>query len=561
MKTQTITLCMIAGREAAHIETVLRSFAPAYDQLSLVLALGNQEPDDTEVIARRVCAELHKIVVVSAFKNARGNDWPHVDNFAAARQQSFMQGVEMGSDWLFWADADDEASPDIGELRSYATDDCAISFGFPYDVRGSGKRPIRERLFRADAFASGDVQWNGIVHENIIGAKIMAMESPVWIHAPKEAKSQSKARNLRLLESANRDAALHSFYIHQEHHLKGDREGVQKWGDAALAMPGLPEQFRYEVYLNYVRHRVGEPMTMAAKAFALYPACREALACMALLNMEAGRIDTALVLAERLVAMPLPPADKRPWSYERKWYDWAGDDLLARLRRLNGLEAAEPPTPTISLIHATRGRVNGALGARERWLNAADNAGAIETIWCVDADDAQTVEVSKQFPHVIVPAGGGCVAAWNAGAHAARGKLFVQLSDDWIPCQGWDTKLIAEIPDLNAPAVVAVSDGHRRDDLLCMAILTRARWEAQCCELFSPEYLSVYSDNEFSVRAFDDGVVIDARPRITFEHAHPAFGRAASDKTYEESNSAERYHAGLATFNRRNPAHAQHIAA
>jgi hypothetical protein len=160
-----------------------------------------------------------------------------------------------------------------------------------------------------------------------------------------------------------------------------------------------------------------------------------------------------------------------------------------------------------------------------------------------------------------VPAGGGCVAAWNAGAHLARGKLLVQLSDDWIPCQGWDTKLMAAIPNIDAPAVVAVNDGHRRDDLLCMAILTRARWEAQGREMFSPEYLSVFSDNEFSVRAFGDGVVIDARESITFEHAHPAFGRAESDKTYAESNSAERYRSGLATYNRRNPAHAITISA
>ena len=48
-----VTLCVIAGNEAHHIERMLRSFAPIFDCLSLVIATGNQEPDDTAEIAAR----------------------------------------------------------------------------------------------------------------------------------------------------------------------------------------------------------------------------------------------------------------------------------------------------------------------------------------------------------------------------------------------------------------------------------------------------------------------------------------------------------------------------
>ncbi len=93
------------------------------------------------------------------------------------------------------------------------------------------------------------------------------------------------------------------------------------------------------------------------------------------------------------------------------------------------------------------------------------------------------------------------------------------------------------------PRVLAVSDGHRTDDLLCMAICTRA-WVEHWGYLFHPAFLSMYSDNEFSERAWRNGHVIDARPRLTFEHFHPAFGGAAIDSTYAATNAQERYQQG-----------------
>jgi hypothetical protein len=569
-----LTLCMILGNEAAHVETCLRAFAPAFDSLSVVIAIGNQKPDDTERIVGLVCEELGKPVHLTHYKNAEEcRDWPHVDDFGAARQQSFMQAVNYEAtknwpapDWLYWADADDIPHPDtpIAQLREIAASGAATAYGFPYDVVGTGKRPIRERLYRAELFAGGVARWTRGIHENISGVRVQAMESPVWRHAPAACKPASKDRNLRILENQLRDAAVNAFYIFQEFNLRGDVSNVIKWGEAALAVPGLPPAFRYEILLGFLRHRPrSEAQRWAGEAFALYPASREALAYMALLRMEENRFDVALDLAERMVHLPEPIIDKRPWCHEPKWYGWGAHDLYARLLRLNGRDGAAAEDagrggkpPAISLIHATRGRHNQALGCRERWLALADHPEQVETIWCVDSDDRESVGVAKQFPHVVVEPGGGCVRAWNAGAGVARGQILIQLSDDWQPCQGWDRRLLAEVSlagkALEDEWVVAVSDGHRTDDLLCMAILSRARWEKQGREMFSSEYQSVFSDNEFSLRAFRDGVVIDARQRITFEHQHPAFGKAQMDATYQASNAPERYKAGEEVFRRRN---------
>jgi hypothetical protein len=107
------------------------------------------------------------------------------------------------------------------------------------------------------------------------------------------------------------------------------------------------------------------------------------------------------------------------------------------------------------------------------------------------------------------------------------------------------------------PLVLAISDGHRKDGLLCMAILTRARYLAQGF-MFAPEYFGVYSDNEFSVRAYDDGIVLDAR-HIILEHRHPIWaGKAFAewDETHKRQNEDKRYIEGKEIFNRRNPSHA-----
>lgn len=560
-----ITLAMICGREAAHIETCLRAFAPAFDELALVIATGNQPPDETEAIARRVCAEYGREIRIDVHNNEAGEaaQWPHVDDFGAARQAAFMLAVGGGADWIFWADADDtvEHGSDIAELRRLAASGEALAYGFPYDVVGTGKRPMRERLYSARLFAEGAARWRGAVHENIVGPRVCAKESPVWRHSPKPSKGESKERNLRLLSHSMRNAAVHSFYIHQEHAIRGEWAQAKVWGDAALALPGLPDPFKYEIALNNVRHGPrGEAETWAARAFAWFPACREAMAFLALLRMEEGRFADALTLAERMTHIAPPAPENRPWCFEAKWYSWGEYDLLARLLRLNGkdgepaeraMRRQEPAK--ISLIHATRGRHQQALVARERWLGAAANPAQVETIWCVDADDEPSVRVSKQFRHVVVEPGGGCVRAWNAGAERAEGTVLVQLSDDWNPPHGWDRMILEQIGDTSRPAVLAVSDGHRKDGLLCMAIMTRARWEQQGREMFSQEYKSMYSDNEYSFRAWRDGVVIDARDKITFEHMHPAFGRGAMDATYAASNAPERYNEGRETFRRRNP--------
>ncbi len=196
----------------------------------------------------------------------------------------------------------------------------------------------------------------------------------------------------------------------------------------------------------------------------------------------------------------------------------------------------------------------GAIAARDRWLQAAAFPERIEHIFAFDRDDAESVAGLCAYRHVVVEASDkGCVAAWNLAAQASKGQILIQLSDDWLPIRHWDTKIAARFRDVSQPGVLRVSDGRRVDDLLAFAIFTRSYLELLKGEFLASDYFGVYSDDEFSFRAHQNGVVIDARD-IVFEHCHPSFSaEAVYDETHRRQNDSTRYREGRKIFLRRNP--------
>jgi hypothetical protein len=208
----------------------------------------------------------------------------------------------------------------------------------------------------------------------------------------------------------------------------------------------------------------------------------------------------------------------------------------------------------LSLLHATRGRAAEARTARERWLQAAEYPERVEHVFAFDRDDHDSVAGLSGFRHVVVEERDkGCVAAWNLSARASQGQILIQLSDDWLPIRHWDTKIAARFRDPSQPGVLRISDGRRVDDLLCMAIFTRPYLDLLGGDFLGPQYFGVYSDDEFSFRAYQHGVVIDARD-IVFEHCHPSFvARGVYDETHQRQNDGRRFVEGRKIFLARNP--------
>lgn len=220
-------------------------------------------------------------------------------------------------------------------------------------------------------------------------------------------------------------------------------------------------------------------------------------------------------------------------------------------------------TPTFSLLHASRGRPAKAVAAMQDALAKADHPKSMDYIVACNDDDHETITAfDKLAAMVVFGPYRGSVEAWNAAAKMARGDILIQMQDDLVLPNGWDEMLLEWLEGANTdanwwratPVVVAVYDGYRKDRLLCTAIMNRARYDQQGHFLF-PGYQSVFSDDEFTVRAYQDeadGKCAVIRTDLVFRHDNPLHLGQPCDETHQRQNSAEAYHLGMNLFVERN---------
>jgi hypothetical protein len=180
------------------------------------------------------------------------------------------------------------------------------------------------------------------------------------------------------------------------------------------------------------------------------------------------------------------------------------------------------------------------------WMARADKPESVEHIFAIDEDDTESREKLARFRHVLVPAGGYSVRAWNAAAKHSQGAVLVQMADDFECPAGWDSAIRRELGSkVGAPKVLRVSDGLRNDALITLAIVTRPWFEHH--GLFDPQFRNVYSDNDLTKRAEDAEAVIEAR-HLAFPHNHPMAGKAEWDATYTRGNDLEEYKRAKAIY-------------
>lgn len=549
MKKNKISLCVITGNAEQYIKRFLDHFDKVADEIIVVRACGNLEPDRTLNIAKeRGC-------IVSEYFN-KNEDWDHVDDFAAARNKACDLATQ---DWLMWADMDDTITADsVLQIKHLITDIGDKNIDgvlMRYVVPEDGIINWRERIWRR-----GSAHWQNPIHECLKfedNTKHTRFEGAEIVHASDKRHTNRDERNLRILQSIaiDQQTVSQKFHLFQSLiALNRNAEAIEKAMEfAQLSEAGKNE--RYEAFFQLAR-LAGDEETknnLLIKALATDPSRREAYGELALSSLI-KKPEDALGWTEAMNGLQMPR--EAPWNLRRTYYAKLGVSLRAMALRVNNraLEADHLELDhfikngsKISLLHATRGRPSQAWRCKNDWLRLADNADAVEHIFGIDADDVESM-VLNVTRHCIVDANKGAVAAWNACANECTGDILVQLSDDWQPVQGWDTLIIKAIGDTTKQAVLAISDGTRIDNLLCMAIITRARYIHQGF-LFHPDFVSMYSDNYFTDCAYRDGIVVDAK-QIVFEHLHPVFGKSDTDKTYEETNSKENYNLGKITYDR-----------
>lgn len=546
-----LSLCIIAGNEESVIRRCLDTFAKGIpvDELIVVRAYGATPPDRTLEIAREYGA------VTAEYKNApEYADWPHIDNFAAARNMAWDLAT---GDVLMWVDCDDTAVPhSLKRIRELADNMPADMVRMPYVISGQPIAPLRERLFKR-----GIGRWENAVHECCPidpGCTFHVVTDAAILHTPEEHKQGSNARNIRILETVKDKNNAEKFYFHME--LLGMKryDEAVKAGMTALDDSALPIINRYEVLmnLNSLAKAGDQKAAILHKAVMLCPWRREAIGRLACDAMDEGDYVHALAYARMMNALPAPvPAT---WNQRQALYGWAGKMILAQALRMNGqieeaakLDRDRCPRPKFSVLHATRARPHKAAEIQKLFIDRAHDPESVEYIFALDEDDAESRRLLARFGPVIVKPGGGVVRAINAAALKARGQILIMAADDCLPPPRWDYDVSLKFEGVDAPRVLAVSDGFRKDPLIAHPIMNRAFYRQQGY-FFCPEYPHLYCDTEMTHRALKAGQVLDGREMI-FRHNNPIFTGDAQDALAQERNSQEAYRVGREIFVRRNP--------
>ena len=548
-----ISLAIIAGNVDHWMPRFLDSFSPLFDQIIVVRAIGNQEPDASLDIARSrgcITAEYHN--------KPEHADWPHVDDFAAARNLAFKLA---DGDYIAWADTDDVYGGTLEEwqaLRKRIATDRPDVVTLPYVVPEDQLRVLRERILRRGAGT-----WISPIHEsfkvNMEAPRVIVQESPEWHHATHKDRTPNNERNLRILESIpeSERTLSHLFHLWQSMRFVGRIEEGVKIAQQALKHPDLGPDEGYELLINIaqVSTNVRAQEQYLLQALNAAPYRREAFGEMVSCKLRLGDPRAALAYAEAMHGLSEPP--EYIWNRRGKYYGYLGVQLHgmalrangrfkeADVREINHLKAQRHPV--ISLLHATRGRPKIAVDARRQWLNRATHPDRVEHLFAFDFNDEQSMPLAV-YRHVIQTGNGASVGAWNLAAAASCGDILIQINDDFEPPMGWDLMIEQSFAGKYAdPAALKVSDGHRTDDLLCIAVINRARYQQQGFFLH-PRFKSVFSDDFHSWSAYKDGIVIDAN-HIVIEHHHPFFNEGKGwDEVYAIHNSPERYKEGAAIF-------------
>lgn len=572
MEKISICLCVIVGNEEAVIERFIRSFHKVTDRMLFTIAVGNQSEDHTTEIIDRVCEELEIFGTILDYKNKE--DWPHVDNFAAARAIAWDNYDPELAEYLLWADADDLISEESAEmLKEAAASKESDVFIVPYEVRGKSQIIYRERMVKND----GCSFWRFPVHE-LLGfnreVTYRVIKDAAIVHAPLPDKKTSEGRNRTILESAIQDGARHLFFLSQEACQRGQIETFKIYAKAALAHPGLDTTEHYELLINLAQNEgnCDQAKTHAARAFEMMPDRREALALLACYALIDGRNDEAFYLAKIMAAIPMPR--KAYWTLNRDWYTWKGFYLLTQTMRASGKHAEaeklerdqfEKNGMTFSICHPTYLRPEQALAIRDLYLGRAKNPMAVEYIFGLHHNDAESIKLLSGFRHTVTDKEGCCPNTLEP-MKASTGKFIMVIADDLIPPEGWDEQILEALRDKTGDGnvtcdiyippweecglVLNFNDSLRRDGHMCHGFMTRP-WLEEYLEDPWPG-TGIFSDNEFTYRARKAEIVIEA-PEIVFEHRHYSTGKVPMDATYADQNQNKNYVEGLKLFRKRNP--------
>jgi GT2 family glycosyltransferase/Flp pilus assembly protein TadD len=296
----SVSLCLIVKDEEANLPDCLASAQGLFDE---VVVVDTGSADRTRQIAARMGAKVY--------------DFPWVDSFAAARNESLKHAT---GDWIFWLDADDRLDDDNRArlqalLAGLKDENAAYSLKcvcLPDPRSRTATVVDHVRLFRNRP----DVRWQFRVHEQILpalrrsGAEVRF--AGVAVHhvgyQDPALRGRKLERDLRLLRLEDKDRPDHPYTLFNLGSV------YHELGRPAEALPLLRRSLErshpqdsivrklYALTASCLRslNRPEEALAACAEGLGLYPDDAELLFAEASLREGRGDLDGAIDRLRRL---------------------------------------------------------------------------------------------------------------------------------------------------------------------------------------------------------------------------------------------------------------------
>jgi hypothetical protein len=370
-------------------------------------------------------------------------EWPHIDNFAAARNKAFSLA---SGKYVMWADCDDILESGQAQAHRQAIMDREAGKSewdilvTIYDVQNSGMRNNkRERVFRRMDNGKLPAHWERQIHERVTPtpeAKIAIAEHLKILHAPNGPKVSSAERNKRIIASRIAGIGMEWYYLAQEHFLKNEFQ--QAIGPCLLALEhsdlGPAERYQLHTQASMMLSDRAKRLEHLGKAMVLCPLRREAHGLLAADRMDHEDFTTAFHILKHVDSMP-HTAD---WNQENRWYKHLPRQFMAQCLRASkqNLEADilvregfRSAWGRITVVHV--GEPEECLRSLALYTDTADDPNAVQHMLVTQRGNKQADR------HRIVHS-----AEEAMGAGAGDILLTVTAKDAKMPGLRWDFDLI-----------------------------------------------------------------------------------------------------------------------
>ena len=444
MKSPLVSIALIAGSgEGAILRRLIESARGLWDEVVVVAATGSQPHQDLEAALQEATGGACKFAI---YKNAPENaDWPHIDNFAAARNQAF--DLASGK-FVLWADCDDIFEPGQAALHRAQIEaretgqekwDLLVTL---YDVQNSGMRNNkRERIFRRMEDGKLSAYWERQIHERVKprdGVQVGVAEHLKILHAPHGPKVSSAERNKRIIASRLQGIGMEWYYLAQEYFLKNQYQ--EAIGPCLLALEhadvGATEKYQLHVQASMMLAERSKRLDHIGKAITLSPMRREAHGLLATDRMDHGDFTTAYHILKQVDAMPTT----QDWNQENRWYKHLPRQLMAQcLRALGQHEQAQQLVRDgfrgawgrITVIHA--GEPDDCLRSMALYTDTADASNGVQHLLMTKKGHkiADRLHIVQTAQEAIASALGDVI-------------LMVKAKDAVLPGLRWDAALLGE---------------------------------------------------------------------------------------------------------------------